>query len=161
MTARTFAYHKSVAPLMWVFVAIAATELAVVHLLVAMWSSWAALALSTVTFGAILWLINAIRSFKRLPVQIADGLLLMRAGTLKQATTPVSNIAGLDPSWDAAMLAERDVINLALIAYPNVVVLLREPVLATRGRKVTKLAHRLDDPAAFADALDALGQGDD
>ena len=161
MTARDFAYHRSVAPMMWVFVAIAATELAVVHFLVALWSPWVALALSMATFGSILWLIGVIRSFARLPVRIADEQLLMRVGTLKQVSTPLANIAGLAPSWDAAMLKQRDVINLALIAYPNVVVLLREPVLATRGRKVTKLAHRLDDPAAFAAALEGLGQGDD
>jgi len=161
MSAHDFAYHKSIAPMMWVFVAIAATELAVVHLLVAMWWPWVAFALSAISFGSILWLVGVIRSFARLPVQIADGQLLMRVGTLKQASTPLGNIVGLAPHWDAAMLKQRDVINLALIAYPNVVVLLRAPVTASRGRMVTKIAHRLDDPHAFAAALEALGQGND
>lgn len=147
--------------MMWVFVAIAATELAVVHFLVALWSPWVALALSMATFGSILWLIAVIRSFARLPVRIADGQLLMRVGTLKQVATPLENVAGLAPSWDATLLKQRDTINLALIAYPNVVVLLRAPVAASRGRMVTRIAHRLDDPAAFAAALEALGQGDD
>jgi hypothetical protein len=147
--------------MMWAFVAIAATELAVVHVLVAMWSWRVAFALSAVTFGSILWLVGVIRSFERLPVQIADGQLLMRVGTLKQAKTPLGNLAGLAPHWDAAMLKQRDLINLALIAYPNVVVLLRQPVAASRGRMVSKIAHRLDDPHAFAAALESLGQGDD
>ncbi len=147
--------------MMWVFVAIATTELAIVHLLVAMWSSWVALILSAVTLGSIIWLVGAIRSFATLPVRIGDGHLLMRVGTLKQVATPLENVAGLAPSWDATLLKQRDTINLALIAYPNVVVLLRAPVAASRGRMVTRIAHRLDDPAAFAAALEALGQGDD
>ena len=161
MNPRDFAYHRSIAPMMWVFVAIAMTELAVVHLLVALWAPWVALVLSALTLGSIIWLVGVIRGFARLPVRIAEGQLLMRVGTLKQVSTPLSNIAGLAPQWDAAMLKQRDVINLALIAYPNVVVLLRAPVAAGRGRMVTKIAHRLDDPAAFAAALEGLGQGDD
>lgn len=161
MTPRDFAYHRSIAPMMWVFVAIAITELAVVHLLVAMWAPWVALVLSALTLGSIIWLVAVIRGFARLPVRIADGQLLMRVGTLKQASTPLANIAGLAPHWDAAMLKQRDVLNLALIAYPNVVVVLNAPVVVGRSRRVSKIAHRLDDAAAFAAALDSLGQGDD
>jgi hypothetical protein len=44
--------------------------------------------------------------------------------------------------------------NLALIAYPNVVVDLVDPLPGRRG--IRAIAHRLDDPHGFADALRAL-----
>ena len=158
-----FAYHRSVAPMMWVLVAIACVELVVVHMLVALWKPWVALALSLVSLGGLVWLIGVIRSFPRLPVRIGDGRLLMRVGTLRGIEIPLSAIAGLRKSWDAAAIKHRSVLNLAMIAYPNIVVDLREPIMAggPMPRPVIAVAHRLDDPAAFAATLEQLGRAHD
>jgi len=40
---RLFSYHRSIAPMMWVFVALASVELLVVHFLISFWSGTAAL----------------------------------------------------------------------------------------------------------------------
>ena len=151
----TFAYHRSIAPMMWVFVAIASVELVVVHLLVALWRPWVAVILSALSLATIAWLVAAIRSFTTMPVVIDQGLIRLRAGRLKGVDVPLGNVRGLRGSWDAAALRQRGVLNLALIAYPNVVIDLREPVRSGR-RAVGTVAHRLDDPAAFERAIEGL-----
>lgn len=151
---QTFAYHRAVAPLMWVFVAIASVELVVTHLLVALWSPWTALALSAVTLTSVIWLIAVIRSFRRLPVLLDPDRLVMRVGTLRRVDVPRAQVAGLKESWDGESSKHRGVVKLSLIAYPNVVIDI-DPPLPTRRGGVTAVAHRLDDPAAFRTALAA------
>jgi hypothetical protein len=142
--------------MMWVLVGIASVELVVVHFLLALWWPWLALVLSAFSLATILWLVSAIRSFRSLPVLIDGDRVILRAGRLKGVEISPTNIAGLRGRWDAAALKEPGVFNVALIAYPNVVVDLRAPVSVGR-RTVRSVAHRLDDPAAFAAAIEALG----
>ena len=155
----TFAYHRSIAPMMWVFVAIASVELVVVHLLVALWRPWVAVILSALSLATIAWLVAAIRSFTTMPVVIDRGRIRLRAGRLKGVEVGLGNVRGLRSSWDAAALRQRGVLNLALIAYPNVVIDLWDPVRSGR-RAVSTVAHRLDDPAAFVRAIEGLGLRD-
>ncbi len=156
-----FAYHRAVAPMMWVLVAIAGVEFVVVHVLIAMWRPAVAIVLSLVSLTSIAWLILQIRSFARLPVEIGGGRLLMRVGRIRAIETDLANVAGLRDHWDAKAIKHRSVLNLAMIAYPNVVVDLIEPVRVGRNRVVSAVAHRLDDPAAFVAALERLGGAHD
>lgn len=151
----TFAYHRSVAPMMWILVAIATVETLVVHLLVALWRPWVAAGLSVVSVATIVWLVVLIRSFAKLPVKIADGQLIWRIGTLRQTSVSLENVEGLKSDWTVADIKSRDVLNCAMIAYPNTFVVLSEPVRVGR-RSVFALAHRLDDPTSFATAIGSL-----
>lgn len=150
-----FSYHRAVAPMMWVFVALASVELVVSHLLVGLFLGWiAALVLSVLTLASIVWLVSAIAAMRRLPVTLDTDRLVMRAGTLKTIAVPIASIAGLRREWREDALKAEGVRNLALIAHPNVIVDLDPPL---PGRKpIRAVAHRLDDPAAFARAIDAL-----
>jgi hypothetical protein len=160
MADQRFAYHRAVAPMLWVLVGIGTLELAVVHLLVSLlWSRTGALVLSLVSLALLLWLVAAIVSMKRRPVLLDGETLLMRVGMLKTIAVPVSSIRGLRTQWNAAELKRRSVINLALVAYPNVIVDLAEPRPGRRG--ITAVAHRFDDPAAFVAAIERLGACDD
>ena len=143
--------------MMWVLVAIGCCELIVVHLLAALWSRTAAVILSVVTIGSIIWLVRAIAAMRGCPVLLGDGALVMRVGRLKQAAVPIGNIEGVVDRWDKDLLKRRSTLNLALIAYPNIMIALRDPLPGRRA--VRHIAHRLDDPAAFRRAIDALGQG--
>jgi len=155
---QTFAYHRSVAPLMWVFVALASVELVVAHLLVSVFAGrTAALVLSAAMLAGVLWLVAAIAAMRRLPVVLDDARLIMRVGSLKCVEVPVGTVASIRRDWDAAALKAEGVRNLALIAYPNVLVDL-DPPLSGR-RPVRAVAHRLDDPAAFAAAIERLVAG--
>ena len=146
--------------MLWVLVAIAGVEFVVVHALLAMWRPVVAIVASVATLVSIVWLVAGIQSFRRLPVTLDDDTLVMRAGTLKRIAVPVTNVAGLRDHWDAAFVKRRTTLNLALIAYPNVVVDLAVPQRAGR-RAIDAVALRLDDRAAFVAAVERLGAADD
>ena len=152
-----FSYHRAVAPLVWALVAVGVVELAVTHLLVALWHPAAAVLVSLLTLGGLLWLIRAMLMMKHRPVLLDRERLVMQVGTIRRVAIPLRDIAGLRPWIDSSAMKQRSVLNLALLAYPNLVVDLITPLPGRRG--VTTIAHRLDDPAAFAAAWKALGAG--
>ncbi|ATY31293.1 hypothetical protein CVN68_04295 [Sphingomonas psychrotolerans] len=153
MSPSEHSYHRSLAPMMWVFFGLACTELAVVHFLVALWDWRVALVLSLISLSGIAWLVVVIASFRRLPVIIGDGEVLWHAGRLRSVRVPFDEIAAIRMQSDAGEVKGRDVLNLALIAYPNVMIELRHPL---NGRRpIRRVAHRFDDPAAFQSALRA------
>ena len=146
----SFSYHRAVAPMMWVFVALASIELVVVHLLILLfWNGTAAILLSLATLAGIGWLIVATASMRRLPVLVDAHGLVMRVGTLKAVKVPLANIAGCD----GGITERRTTLNMALIAHPNVVISLRTPLPGRRA--IRAIAHRLDDPDAFGRTLRA------
>lgn len=141
---------------MWVLVALSGIEILVVHGLVALWQPWVALVLSVLTLAAVVWLVLAIRSLKRLPVLLSDERVLMRAGTLKAISVPLSAIARVRGEVPRAEI-DRRTLNCALIAHPNVVIELTTPVRQGR-REIRAVAHRLDDAAGFTAALERVRQ---
>lgn len=156
-----FSYSRSAAPLMWAFACIMAVELAVAHLLISsLWSPIAAGIFSALTFAALVWTVLLIRSFRRLPVMVGGGGVLMRLGSLKSVRVPAGRIAGVRTSWPGGDEKRRGVLNLALINYPNVMLDLDlDPPLAGTGarkRALTAVAHKLDDAAGFAAAVRRL-----
>ena len=150
-----FAYHRSVAPMLWMFVAIAGTEMVVVHGLVALRWPAAALVLTALTLPALVWFVRAIHAMRRLPVLIEPDRLVMRAGGIKAVAIPLENIARVAAVDGLPKERRRTTLNLALLAHPNVVVELRHRLPGRRGWGA--VAHRLDEPAAFVAAFAALG----
>jgi hypothetical protein len=149
-----FSSRRAIAPMMWTLLAIASCELVVVHLLLALWSPAAALAVSLATLAGIGWLIRGIASLSRLPSMLVDDRLTLRAGRIKGVVLPLSQIAGVRGEPDRGEARAPDVLNLALVAHPNVVLDLASP-LVRRGRAYRAVAHRLDDAPGFVAALDA------
>jgi len=148
-----FAYHRSLTPNLAVLLGLAVCETLVLHVVaMALWGWTVAIVLGLLDLSLVLWIARMIRDLKTHPVTIADGVLTMRFGRMKAIAIPVGGIAGLRGQWDAAALKEPGVANLALATWPNVVVDLAEPVLR-RGKPVRAVAHKLDDPVAFASAL--------
>ncbi|MDR6849655.1 hypothetical protein J2X47_002914 [Sphingomonas sp. BE270] len=157
-----FAYHRSLGPMIGVLLGIAIVEMCVVHLVVGALFGWTvALVVGVLDLSLVIGLALLLRSFRRLPVTIADGVLTLRAGLLKSVVVPVGQIAGLRATWDAAALKQRGVVNLALVSWPSVVIDLDPPVPTRRGRQVHAVAHKLDDPAAFHAAITALSRRDE
>lgn len=152
MTDEAFTYHRAIAPMMWVFVGLASIEVLVVHGLLALWLPWLALMLSIVTVAGIGWLVLAIRSMKHRPVLLGDERVLMRVGTIRAISVPLANIADVRGEIARAEI-DRRTLDLALIAHPNTVLMLRSPQ-RVGAREVHAVAHRLDDPAAFTAALE-------
>jgi len=147
--------------MLWMFVAIALTELVVVHAVLSVWFAALAIPLSLLSLSAICWAIWAIRSFESLPVTLDATTLRMRVGRMKGVDVPIDRIGGLMDHFTAETFKDRSVRNFALIAFPNVVVKIDPPLMMRRLGKeavIAAIAHRLDDPAAFVRAIEALGQ---
>lgn len=154
MVPLAFAYHRALAPMLLVFMALAALELLVVHILVSIWSVPIALMLTALTVASMIWLALLIRSFRRLPVLLDEHRLLMRSGSLLSLPVELAQVEAVRGHFPSEALKSRSVMNLAMLSYPNVLVDLREPV--RRGRRsIGHIAHRLDDPSGFIAALNA------
>jgi len=155
VTPAAFPYARGVAPLLWAFVALAGTEMLVVHLLVALLlSKMVALVLTCMSLATIAWLVILIRSFGRFPVLVGDETVAMRAGFLIRIEIPRASVAAVRGAFTRAELKQPDVLNLALLAFPNLLVELDAPVPHGRRRRpVRAIAHRLDDPEGFRSAL--------
>ncbi|WP_267382086.1 hypothetical protein [Sphingomonas sp. GC_Shp_2] len=107
------------APMLWVLAGISILELLLVHLLVSLLLNAAAAALlSLLTAAGVIWLGVAIAAMKRRPVLLDAERLVMRVGTFKSVTIPVSTIAGLRTEWDAQALKARTLLKLSLVAFP-------------------------------------------
>ena len=149
---RAFTY-RVIAPPLWALVGIMAGELIVVHLILAHWTIWGAMILSVLSLGIVGWEVFGLLSMPRMPVLVGRDVLVMRAGRIKGARVPIAQVRGLRREWDSAALKQRGVLNLALVSYPNILIDLTAPLPGRR--RVTAIAHRLDDPVGFADALQA------
>ena len=156
-----FTCHRAIAPMMWVAVTLSLVELVVVHALLAVWWPRVATVLSLASVTAIGWLVWAIGTLRSRPSVVAHDAALLRAGAIKRVTVPIAAIDSLHPGgWTDAEVKARATLNLALIAWPNVVVRLREPIMLGR-RRIDAIAHRLDDPDGFAAALERVRAADD
>ncbi|MGU3391035.1 hypothetical protein [Sphingomonas sp. M1A8_2b] len=149
-------YHKAIAPMIWVLIRLSTVELLVVHLLLPHWWPRVSAFVAMGTVIGIVWLVAVVRSLLGMPVLLEAEQLTMRVGRLRSVRVPIGQIGGLRLSCDPATLKQRNVLNLALIAYPDVVVDLTAPIAVGR-RRISTIAHRLDDPAGFAAALNRLG----
>lgn len=151
-----FAYHRSIAPTLGVLLGLAIVETAVLHIVaMALWGWRVAVALAVLDLSFVVALIGLLRAIRRYPVSIADGVLTMRVGRLKIIPIPLDRIGGLRAQWDAAALKQRGVANLAIATWPNVMIDLTKPVRVGR-REIHAVAHKLDDVAAFTDAIEAI-----
>lgn len=153
--AAAFHYARGIAPMMWAFVGLATTELVVVHFLISFWSPAAALILSLLTLGSIVWLVLLLRSFRRLPVLVTGEGVTMRVGTMRSLHVPRRQIAGVRRNFPSKALKVPGVEDMALIAYPNVIIDL-DPPIEKRRRTIGSISHRLEEPDAFARAVEAL-----
>lgn len=152
----SFHYHRGIAPMMWVLIGLSGIELLVVHFLLAFWNRWVALVASVLTVATIVWLVALIRSMRQLPVLMDENRLVLRVGTLRQHDVDRATIAAVRTTWETRAEKAKIVSNLALIAYPNVMIDLRVPLIVTRAgrqRQITTIAHRLDDLPGFLAAL--------
>ena len=138
--------------MLWVFAALAAIELFVVHFLVSIWSVRLALLLSALTLASMVWLVLLIRSFRRLPVLLDDDKVLFRCGNLLSIQVALENVEAVRANFSSERLKARSVLNLAMLSYPNLLVELRAPI--PRGRRsIDRIAHCLDDPGGFVASL--------
>ncbi|PXA87588.1 hypothetical protein DMC47_31635 [Nostoc sp. 3335mG] len=140
-----------------VLLGLAICETIVLHIVaLAVWGWKVAAILAVIDLSAVAMLVQMLRSFKAMPVTLEGRTLTMRAGRLKSISLDVDDIAAFRTSWDSAAIKRKSTLNLALIAWPNVVFDLAGPGKVMRRRIISTVAHRLDDPGAFHAAIAAL-----
>ena len=156
--AQGFAYHRHLQPMMIALLLLSCIEIGVTHLLVAHWSRTAALVLFVISDVSLLYLIGLIKSLRLSPVLLTETGVRLRAGLLVDRTIPYDAIAAAVANPDGETVRAPDSWNIALLAWPNIVIRLSEP-LPPRSRwrrsPVRAVALRLDQPGPFLDALRA------
>lgn len=145
-------YHVHLAPMAAVLLSLQAIEIGVVHLLVALWSPKVATILLGLSLAGFLYLLGLIKSFRLRPVLLTPTGVRIRSGLLIDRTIPFDAIAGLEANPAGDVVRDPGTWNVALLAWPNLVLHLRAPI-ARRGLKPRSsfraIAFRLDEPAAF------------
>lgn len=155
--ALRFHYHRSLSPMLGVLLGLAICETVVLHVVaMAVWGWKVAMVLALIDLSVVVTLVRLLRSFKAMPVTLEGRRLTMRAGHLSAIDLDIDDVAAFRTSWDSAAIKRKTTLNLALIAWPNVVFDLREPRKVRHRRIISTVAHRLDDPDAFHAAIAAL-----
>jgi hypothetical protein len=146
-----FAYHRHLTPMAVTLLALQAIEVAIHHLLLAHWSAFAAYVLFVLSDVGLIYMIALIKSFRLRPVLLTPEGVRVRAGLLIDRLVPYDAIASLETSFDSALVKDKATLNAGLLAWPNLVLRLHEPLPGRRPR--TAIAFRLDDPEPFTRAL--------
>ncbi|USI73751.1 hypothetical protein [Sphingomonas morindae] len=149
-----FSYHRALAPLLAVLLGLACIEAAVVHgVLVALWGWRVAAPVGAIDLVALALLVRMLRLVRRRPLRLEPDRLILRAGPFGPHSVPLEAIRGFRSDWTRAALKAPDLLNLALIAWPTIVLDLDRPIRAGR-RTIRAIAHCPDDPAAFRAAVE-------
>lgn len=145
------AYHRHLTPMAVTLLALQAIEVAIHHLLLAHWSPVAAYVLFAVSDVGLVYMIALIKSFRLRPVLLTPEGVRIRTGLLIDRFVPYDTIAGLETRFDSALVKDRATLNAGLLAWPNLVLWLHDPLPGRRSHRA--IAFRLDDPEPFVRAL--------
>ncbi|KWV94969.1 hypothetical protein [Erythrobacter sp. AP23] len=156
--AQAFDYHRFLLPMIYVFLALQAIELAVMHFLLMQWNATVAWIWFGLGIASGLWIIGLAQGFRLHPVLLTDEGLRVRSGIMVDVLVPYAAIAGVVPSVDAEQVKAKDTLNHAVLSWPNVMLELDQPIIVRpligAERKIVRIALRIDDSAAFLAALE-------
>lgn len=146
-----YAYYRHLTPMAVTLLALQVIEVAIHHLLLAHWSAFAAYVLFVLSDVGLIYVIALIKSFRLRPVLLTPEGVRVRAGLLIDRFVSYDAIAGLETSFDSVLVKDKATLNAGLLAWPNLVLRLHDPLPGRRPR--TAIAFRLDDPEPFVRAL--------
>jgi hypothetical protein len=151
--ARAFAYHTYLTPMIATLLALQLIELSVVHFLVMLWNpliAWIMLALS---LWGVIWTLALLKGFRIKPVLITADTVRVRSGMIYDFDVPIECIVDAQTGFSSEELAEKQVLNLAILSSPNVSLRLAEPItigtFLKREKQISGVALRLDESAEF------------
>ena len=144
-----FSYHRFLLPMIYVFLALQAIELAVMHFLLMIWFG--------LGIAGGLWIVGLAQGLRIHPVLLTEQGLRVRSGGMVDLLVPYDAIAGTMPSFGAEQVKAADTLNHAVLSWSNAMLKLdREltvrPLLGAEQR-VRRIALRIDESAAFLAAL--------
>ena len=151
--ARAFPIHErsGAAALFGALAAVSVMEAGLVHMVVMRWSTAAAWTLTALSLYGSLLLVAIARSLVLRPVLVTADEVVLRSGMLWTLRVPHSGVAAVERPGAPCEL------RMPLAAEPNLVLRLREPIVATGiyglKRRVNAVAVSIDEPAEFERAL--------
>lgn len=155
--SRAFAYHTYLTPMIATFVVLQLIELSVVHLLLMLWNplvAWIMLALSV---WGVIWTVALLKSFRIKPVFMTTDAVRIRSGMIYDFNVPISNIADFHTGFTSDELAQKGVLNLAIMSSPNVSLRFVEPITIQTffgtKQEISGVGLRLDESAEFVAEL--------
>lgn len=155
---QAFSYHvrSGYVALFGAVMGLALVELALVHLLVRLWSDTLAAVLTGLSVYGILWLIGDFNAVRLHPLVVGPDALYLRAGLRWRAVIPLSTVRLLRRAT-AADGEDKSVADVTVAGGAGYVLELCHPVTIQGLLGLRKVAGRIgiavDEPAAFAQAL--------
>jgi len=153
LDCRAFAYHKHLAPMCTALLLLSAIEIAAYHLLVGHWSRTAAVIMFILSDIGFIYLVGLIKSFRFKPILLTPEGLRIRTGFLMDQFIPFGAIASVQTSFTGERVRDSATLNAALLAWPNILLQLNQPMhrhsLLKGSKPFHTVAFRLDDPEPF------------
>ena len=159
--ANTFSMHRQSSwfAICAVFVLLIAGETAVLHLLIAMWSTTAAWIATAISIYSVFWLVGDAQALRLYAIVVDATHVHVTVGFRRRASLPLEAIESIErgtivPDGAAALT----------MFEPTLIITLREPVtvhgLFGRSRAATRIALSVDDPDALVCAISTLGSAE-
>jgi hypothetical protein len=158
--ASGFAYHRYLTPMLGVFLVLQLIELAVMHMLLMLWSPRLAWVLLVLSGWGVVWMFALLKSLRLNPVLLTANGVRVRAGFLIDVLVPYAQIKGVRGPSGADEVKAKTTLNAAIFSWPEIVMELSEPLAVPgflgRDRTISKVAMKLDDATAFHEQLGKL-----
>ncbi|MDG5751782.1 hypothetical protein P8R33_11745 [Qipengyuania sp. XHP0211] len=155
--AQGFAYHRFLLPMIYVFLALQAIELAVIHFLLIQWNATVAWIWFGLGIAGSLWIVGLAQGFRIHPVLVTEQGLRVRSGVMVDLLVPYDAIAAIVPSFGAEQVKAADTLNHAVLSWPNAMLELDRELtvrpLFGAEQRVRRISLRIDESAAFLAAL--------
>ena len=153
---QSFAYHRTVAPMIWGLAMLAVCEMLLMHLVLASRSPALRWALLFMSVGSVFLLVFWIRSFRHFPHLLTTEHLRLHTGLLPPIIVPISAIESVATYWEPGEHKGDGAANVVPLAHPNRMLRLKAPIKTRKGL-CDRVAFRVDDAAPFDAAMERLG----
>ena len=155
--AQGFSYHRFLLPMIYVFLALQAIELAVMHVLLMQWNATVAWIWFSLGIAGGLWIVGLAQGFRIHPVLLTEQGLHVRSGVMVDLLVPYDAIAEVVLSFGAEQVKAADTLNHAVLSWPNAMLeldrkLTVRPLIGSE-HQIRRIALRIDESAAFLAAL--------
>jgi hypothetical protein len=152
-----FAYHRYLAPQLWVLLCIVSIEAFGEHILIRHWNAVAGTVLAVISDVGLIYMIGLIKSLRLCPILLTPDGVRVRAGYLIDRVIPYAQIAQLRPLVSGDDVRAATCWNMGLLAWPNVMFDLNSPLphrnLLRGNLLAITIAFRVDQPAEFTRLL--------
>jgi hypothetical protein len=151
-----FSSASVLAPMLLAVVALGIVETALLHLILARWSSMIAWVATGLGLFSLIYIVGLAKSLVYLPSRLEDNQLLVRLGHFQKVEVPYQAIVGASLAAPCQTIAP-ETLNLAIMSSPNVLIELDNPrstvSLTGKRRTFDRVALKIDRPEEFLTSL--------